>query len=105
MLRYIAIIVVAAAFAGCGVGMPPPTKKPVTASDIAGEWQYPAAAGAARITFDTNGTFALILRHQSSGGAWTNRGTWALSGAELKLTPFWTMDITGAPRIDQRELV
>ena len=105
MFRYVAVIVVAVTLAGCGVGMPPPTKKPVTVSDIAGGWQYAAAAGGGLITFDSNGTYVLILRHQGSGNGWTNKGTWTLQGADLMLSPFWTMDISGAPRIDQREQV
>ena len=103
--RYITIIILTAIVAGCGVGMPPPTKKTVAPSDIAGAWQYRATGGGARIAFDTNGTFTLILRHEKSGTAWTNSGTWILTGADLKLTPFWTMDIGGAASIDRRESV
>jgi hypothetical protein len=105
MFRFLATAFAASILTGCGVGMPPPTQKPVALSDVAGEWQYGGMypGDRARITFDTNGTFVLIMRYDS-GAAFTNRGTWALSGADLELTPFWTTAIGGTPkRLEQHE--
>jgi len=106
MVHRIAIVVLAACLAGCGVGMPPPTKQKIAVQDIAGAWQYSDAlvpGGSVQITFHTNGSFVLKHRFKASGVTLTNTGDWSLSGADLTLRPFWTMSISGPGRLDRHD--
>ena len=106
MIPRLATVVLAACLAGCGVGMPPPTKQKVTAQDIAGAWQYSDAfvpGGSAQIRFDTNGSFTLMHRFKASGVTMTNTGEWSVSGADLTLAPFWTTSISQPGRLDRHD--
>ena len=108
MIRCVAILILGLSLGGCGVGMPPPTKQKVSVTDIAGTWQYsgmfPGDSG--RITFDTNGTFTLVLSYKRAGTAFTNAGTWSLtSDAHLDLSPFWSSSILPQASIDRHESV
>jgi hypothetical protein len=101
---FILMTFAAVAMSGCGLGMPPPTKKPVTASDIAGQWQYTGMYGdRARISFDTNGTFTLIMSC-GAGQVFTNNGVWSLDGAGLILKPFWTTAVDLPKRLEEHDV-
>jgi hypothetical protein len=108
MMRFVTIVLLAVVLAGCGVGMPPPTTKKVTEADIAGTWRYAGQypQDGAEITFHTNGIFTLVFRFKQPGAAFTNSGTWSLTGnAALELKPFWTSSVDGQKQLDRRESV
>ena len=108
MVHRFAIMVLATCLAGCGVGMPPPTKKKVGAQEIAGTWQYSDAfvsGGSVQIEFRTNGSFSVVHRFKASGVAVTNSGAWSLSGADLTLMPFWTTSISQPGQLDRHDSV
>ena len=105
MIRLIPILL-GLALAGCGIGMPPPTKQKVSPNDIAGSWRYPGMfpGDSGQITFDTNGTFTLVLTYKRSVTAFTNTGTWSLtSDAYLDLKPFWTSSLQKPQSIERHE--
>ncbi len=106
MMRQIVILLLGVSLAGCGVGMPPPTKQKVTPADIAGTWEYggmlPGDSG--RISLHTNGTFTLVLAYKRSGISVTNTGTWSLtSDAYLDIAPFWTTSHQVPGGVDRHE--
>jgi hypothetical protein len=106
MIRSIALLFIGPGRVGCGVGMPPPTTQEVTVTDIAGPWEYTDTFGRdkAQITFDTNGTFALVFL--STQSPMTNSGTWSLTdSSHLKMTPFWTSSMRTRGSYDEHESI